>query len=264
LSSKPGQKRPKGNRRPVDVLRRPAVALPALLAVVLAVAGAVAVLASGDDARRPATSGTSPTTGTVSSPPTAPSGPTPTTTPSATGTTKAPATTTSTRPAGTDGTPAAPWLAPPVKRRDVPAPFVEAWERAQNRSTCALLVPSGVLPRMEGATPSSALTPQDRGWDILLRKEAGIIEILGLFSRADQPEDRAPASFTRRWSDGSELRYGPEAGGGPGVSADPEANPFEGVLTVPTQDCAYRVYDTLGLSHFELVVDRLRFVEGTT
>jgi hypothetical protein len=237
------------------------VALPALLAVVLAVAGAVAVLGSGDAPKAPAT-GPAPTGGAVSR--TVPSETTGTTTPSRTGTTKAPPNTTSTRPPATEGAPAAPWLAPAVKRSTVPAPFLEAWERAENKSTCALIIPSGALPRMEGATASSATTPQDRGWDILLRKEAGIIEILGLFRRTDQPEGRAPASFTRRWSDGSELRYGPEAGGGPEVSPDPEANPFEGVLTIPTQDCAYRIYDTLGLSHFEFVVDHLRFVEGTT
>jgi hypothetical protein len=115
---------------------------------------------------------------------------------------------------------------------------------------------------MEGATASFDPTPEDRGWDILLRREAGIIEVLGLFSRADQPEDRAQASFTRRFADGSEVRYGPEAGGGPEVSPDPEANAFEGVLTIPTQDCAYRIYDTLGLSHFEFVLQHLRFVEG--
>jgi hypothetical protein len=46
------------------------------------------------------------------------------------------------------------------------------------------------------------------------------------------------------------------------VSPDPEANAFEGVLTIPTQDCAYRIYDTLGLSHFEFALDHLRFVEG--
>jgi hypothetical protein len=269
LSPKPGQNRPSKSKWSIDGLRRRAVARPVLtVAVVLVavfVAVAVAALASGRGGDKPGGS-THPTASSSSTRPARSdsSGPTGSTQPgraSATGTTKPAVPTPSTRPP-VPGAPAAPWLASPVPGAAVPAPFLEAWQRAKNRSKCALLVPSETGPRMEGATATFDPTPDDRGWDILLRKEAGIIEILGLFSRADKPEDRAPASFTRQWSDGSEVRYGAEAGGGPEVSPDPEANAFEGVLTIPTQDCAYRIYDTLGFTHFEFVLDHLRFAEG--
>jgi hypothetical protein len=267
LSSKPGQKGPPERQRPIDILRRPAVGLPVLAVAVGLVVVAVVAFGGDGDAGRPAGSNHPGGSSSVTSTGPASTAPGSTTKPGGapgTGTTRPASTPSSTRPPATEVAPAAPWLASPLPRSGVGAPFLEAWQRAKNRSKCALLVPSDAGARMEGAAASFDPTPEDRGWDILLRKEAGIVEILGLFSRADQPEDRAPASFTRRWSDGSEVRYGPEAGDGPEVSPDPEANAFEGVLTIPTQDCAYRIYDTLGLSHFEFVLDHLRFVEGAS
>jgi hypothetical protein len=41
---------------------------------------------------------------------------------------------------------------------------------------------------------------------------------------------------------------------------DPNSSPFEAVLTLPDQACAYRIYDTLGKDHLELTFDRLRLM----
>jgi hypothetical protein len=170
------------------------------------------------------------------------------------------AATTTTVPAG-DGLPSAPWRGPTLARSEVPRPFLEAWERAENRSTCGLLVPSDTGPAMEGATASFSPVAGDAGWDIFLRKGAGVLEILGLFDRSARPEEERPAAFSRRWADGSVARYSPDDPGGEG--ADPEATAFEAVLTLPDQGCVYRIYDTLGKSHLEFILERLRFVQGT-
>jgi hypothetical protein len=160
-----------------------------------------------------------------------------------------------------DGLPAAPWSAAAVPRRAVPPAFAEAWERARNRDTCALLFPLDGGPEMEGALATAERIPDDNGWDILLAGEAATIEVLGLFDKAGRT-GRAPGTggFTRTWSDGSVARYGPDAGGRPPDASDAGAAPFEAVLTLPDQACAYRIYDTLGKDHLEATFDRLRLM----
>ena len=144
----------------------------------------------------------------------------------------------------------------------MPEDYVKAWERAKNRSTCALLVPTDGGPEMPGATATSQPTPDDRGWDVYLRKTSAIVEILGLFDKSSQPESQATPAFTRAWSDGSVARYGADVGTDAGGDIDPAATPFEATLTLPDQSCAYRIYDTLGKAHLESIFDRLRFVKG--
>lgn len=176
------------------------------------------------------------------------------------GTSPSPSTATSVPPAGE---PEAPWRAAPLPRSEVPTEFLDAWGRAENRSTCALLVPGDAGPALEGATAGWSPVHGDAGWDIRLRRGPAIVEILGLFETAEPPDGANRAPFSRSWPDGSVARYGPDTPGGLGAGeVDPEASANEAVLTIPGQACAYRIYDTLGKSHLEFVLEHLRFVEG--
>ncbi len=168
---------------------------------------------------------------------------------------------TATRPPSSDA-PQAPWRAAPLARGAVPGPFVEAWQRAKNRSTCALLVASDYGPALAGATTDWNPTPQDQGWDIFNRKEGAMVEVLAVFTKSQAPESSPPAGYSKQWRDGSTARYGPDSSGRPGETIDPQTSAMKAVLTLPDQDCVYRIYDTLGLSHLESLFDHLRLVEG--
>jgi hypothetical protein len=155
----------------------------------------------------------------------------------------------------------APWRAAPVPRAAVPAPYAEAWERAANRSGCALLFPVDGGPELTNARPTAQRTPDDKGWDIFLTGEAGSVEVLALFDKATQTSKQpSTPSFTRTWSDGSLAKYSPDVGNAAPGTYDVSASPYEAVLIVPDQSCAYRIYDTLGRAHLESVFDRLRFM----
>ena len=156
--------------------------------------------------------------------------------------------------------PAAPWRAAAVPRPAVPPPYTTAWDQARNRSTCALLFPMDGGPEMAGAQATFGRTPEDKGWDIFLNGPAGSVEVLALFDKATQTNKPMPApSFTKAWADGSVARYAPDNGtAAEGTNAT--SSPFEAVLILPDQECAYRVYDTLGRGHLESIFDRLRLM----
>ena len=159
--------------------------------------------------------------------------------------------------------PAAPWRAATVPRTTVPPPYVTAWDQARNRSTCALLFPVDGGPEMAGAQPTSGKTPEDKGWDIFLNGPAGSIEVLALFDKATQTgKPTTTPSFTKIWADGSVAKYAPDAGNAAPGTYDTASSPFEAVLTLPDQSCAYRIYDTLGKPHLESLFDRLRLMAG--
>jgi hypothetical protein len=151
-----------------------------------------------------------------------------------------------------------------VPRSQVPAEFLEVWERAANRSTCGLLVPTVLGPRLEGALAKTSDVENDAGWNIRYRKAGAIVEVLGLFDKDARPEEEKPAAFSKTWADGSVAQYGPDSPGGPfGDNPDPEATANEAVLVVTGQQCGYRIYDTLGKTHLEMVFEGLRFAAGT-
>jgi hypothetical protein len=157
--------------------------------------------------------------------------------------------------------PSAPWRSGAVPRYAVPPPYTEAWDRAANRTRCALLFPLDGGPELEDGTATSGRTPEDRGWDIFLTGRTGSIEVLALFDK-DTQTNKAPTgpSFTKRWADGSVAKYSPDVGSAAPGTYDPNTSPFEAVLTLPDQSCAYRIYDTLGRAHLEATFDRLRFM----
>jgi hypothetical protein len=159
-----------------------------------------------------------------------------------------------------EGLPPAPWTAA-VPRRSVPPAYAEAWDRARNKGTCALLFPLDGGPEMPSAKATSDPTPDDNGWDIFLTSDAASLEVLGLFEKTSQAR-RTPGTggFTRTWADGSVARYGADVGGLAPGTFDPNTSPFEAVLLIPDQGCAYRIYDTLGKDHIESTFDRLRLM----
>ena len=137
----------------------------------------------------------------------------------------------------------------PARRSRRPTPG--AWDRARNRDTCALLFPLDGGPELRGAEATADRTPGDNGWDIFLTAEAASIEVLGLFDKASQAQRAPGAAFTRTWADGSVAKYGADVGSAAPGTFDPNTSPFEAVLTLPDQGCAYRIYDTLGKDHLE-------------
>jgi hypothetical protein len=157
--------------------------------------------------------------------------------------------------------PAAPWRAAAMPRSAVPPAYVAAWDRARNRATCALLFPLDGSPATDGAKATEDKTPNDNGWDIFLSSDSASIEVLGLFDKstpADKPPDTP--SYTRTWSDGSVAKYHADVGTAAPGTYDANSSPFEAVLTLPDQACAYRIYDTLGRTHLEQTFDRLRLM----
>lgn len=228
--------------------------MAAALAVAGVVAVALAVAAGGDDGNETAAETSTTTAPALST--------------ATTATTGASGTATSTGGGSSSTTapnvPAAPWRAPAVPRSQVPAEFLQVWQRAANRSTCGLLVPTVLGPQMEGALAKTSDVENDAGWNIRYRKAGAIVEVLGLFDKDARPEEQKPASFSKTWADGSVAQYGPDSPGGPfGDNPDPEATANEAVLVVTGQDCAYRIYDTLGKTHLEMVFEGLRFAAGT-
>lgn len=167
----------------------------------------------------------------------------------------------STRPGPpSDDRPAPPWRAA-VPRSAVPPAYVAAWDRARNRAGCALLFPADGGPALDGASAAAEKTPEDNGWDIVLAGRAGSVEVLGLFdptTSLQAPPD--VARFTRTWADGSVARYAVSVGNAAPGTFDADTSPFEAVLTIPGQSCGYRLYDTLGKEHLELLFDRLRLM----
>ena len=153
----------------------------------------------------------------------------------------------------------APWRAKPVSRSAVPAPYVAAWDRARNRADCALLFPLDGGPALQGAKASEGKTPNDNGWDIFLTSDAGTVEVLGLFEKTSQADG---PTFTRSWADGSVAKYGADFGNAAPGTDDSNSSPFEAVLTLPDQACAYRIYTTLGKEHLEFLFDRLRLMKS--
>jgi hypothetical protein len=205
--------------------------------LVVALTGIVAVLLrDGGDGDRTSVGGTTTTTA---------SGQGPSTTATSAGTGGTGSTSSTTTAAGTV---AAPWRSPKLARTAAPSPWLEAWGRAKNRRTCALLVPSDAGANMQGAGATADPVNDNEGWDVYLRRGPWVIEILGLFNASDSSGEGQP--FEKKWPDGSVARYGEDQGA------------FEAVLVIPGQSCGYRIYDSQGKEHLEFVLEHLRFVQG--
>jgi hypothetical protein len=206
---------------------------------VLAIAGlALAVLLWGDDGPGLSQAGDISTTTSVTS-----AGASTTATTRSTATSASTAATVTTKGPSTSTTP---WRS--AKLANAPKAWLDAWGRAKNRRTCALLAPADAGANMAGASATADRVAGDAGWDVYLRRGPYLVEILGLFDATDGPEEAR--EFEKTWPDGSVARYGDDQGG------------YEAVLVIPGQRCGYRIYDSQGKEHLEFVLDHLRFVQG--
>jgi hypothetical protein len=144
----------------------------------------------------------------------------------------------------------APWRAAPLSRTDVPRVYVTQWEKAENRSTCALIAPRSLGNEGQAATPRAANF--SGGWAVAydlpdLRSAFGVA---GAGVSADDPSyDKWP--YVQQWDDGSRAEYGPEGGTGPNQLA---------YVKIQGQDCLYNVWSRLGRSHLEHLLRELRLV----
>lgn len=145
--------------------------------------------------------------------------------------------------------PPAPWSDIRLSVAEVPGVYVEAWEAAENRGSCALIAPDSLGAGAE-ATPRRATF--GGGWGVAydlpdLRSAFGVAGT-GVEPGSDT-YDEWP--HERCWSDGSVAEYGPEGGAGPNQLA---------YLRIDGQSCLYNVWSRLGLEHLEFLLHRLRLV----
>jgi hypothetical protein len=154
----------------------------------------------------------------------------------------------------------------------VPAVYLAEWRKAENRDTCALLVPAS-LGDGEGATPRRANF--SGGWAVAYDKpgESGTDPSgyacdscgRGAMGVAGTGADAGGDTYTgwplhRQWADGSHADYGPSQGvGAQASSAKPE---YLAYLFVAGQKCLYNVWSYIGQSHLERMLDNLRHVQG--
>lgn len=161
------------------------------------------------------------------------------------------------------GDPTAPWRTGTLPADRVDDDVLSAWGRAKNRAGCRLLLPSEFGAGMDRPEASTTPINGDAGWEISFRQGASVVQVQGLFAKESRTTRGEKEIFSRRWSDGSVARYGPDARDEEEPNPDPETTAGEATLLLPDQDCAYVVYDTGGKSRLEFILEHLRFVEGT-
>lgn len=145
----------------------------------------------------------------------------------------------------------APWRSAPLALNSVAPVYLEQWQRAANKATCAPIAFANVGSAGQGATPRAATF--SGGWAVAydlpdLRSAFGVAGA-GV-SAAEPAYDEWPHHI--RWADGSSAGYGPEGGGaGPNQLA---------YLRIAGQGCLYNVWSRLGVPHLEALLASLRFV----
>jgi hypothetical protein len=145
---------------------------------------------------------------------------------------------------------AAPWSALKLKSDEIAAIYRTQWQKAENRQSCALLVPAS-LGDGAGATPRAAAF--SGGWAVAYDRGSRR-SVFGIAGSGGAPDSTTYDAWPNRirWSDGSSAGYGPEGGTGPNQLA---------YLRVAGQDCLYNVWSRLGVAHLEFLLSQLRFVE---
>jgi hypothetical protein len=148
----------------------------------------------------------------------------------------------------TTATPPAPWTKPRLSA--APPPYAAAWEKAENRATCALLAPAAL--GMHGEAKPRIATFSG-GWAVAYDLP-GTRSAFGVAGTGASATGSAYSGWPnkRTWSDGSSAEYGPEGGTGPNQLA---------YLRIPGQDCLYNVWSRVSREHLEQLLDQLRFVE---
>ena len=146
--------------------------------------------------------------------------------------------------------PRAPWREARLRRDEIPAVYLQQWEKAENRAECALIVPRS-LGDGAGATPRAANF--GGGWGVAydLPELRSAFGVAGAGVKATDPA-YAKWPYVQQWDDGSRAEYGPEGGTGPNQLA---------YVRIRGQQCLYNVWSRLGRAHLELLLRELRLVE---
>jgi hypothetical protein len=145
----------------------------------------------------------------------------------------------------------APWRDEPLARAAVPTVYLQQWQKAENRDTCAVIAPRTLGPEGAGATARAANF--SGGWAVAydLPNQRSAFGIAGAgVSANDASYNKWPYAYD--WGDGSKVEYGPEGGEGPKQLA---------YVKIQGQDCLYNVWSALGREHLELLLRELRFVK---
>ncbi len=143
---------------------------------------------------------------------------------------------------------AAPWQAAPLRAAEVPQVYSDVWNRAANKSTCALVALT--QHNQPNATPRAATF--SGGWAVAydLPDVRSAFGIAGAGVSADGATyDAWP--HKRSWADGSTVGYGPEGGTGPNQLA---------YLRIAGQGCLYNVWSRVSKQHLESLLNGIRFV----
>jgi hypothetical protein len=144
----------------------------------------------------------------------------------------------------------APWSAPALARSEVPAVYAAQWEKAENRTTCALIAPRSLGPEGAGATPRAATF--SGGWAVAydlpnLRSAFGVA---GTGAEQSGPTyDQWPYRPHMERRQPRRIRSGRR----------PEPNQLA-YLRVSGQGCLYNIWSRLGREHLEQLIRELRSV----
>lgn len=144
-----------------------------------------------------------------------------------------------------------PWSGPVLPAATVPEPYLEAWQDAENRETCALLAFADP-PRGEEAEVRTARF--SGGWGV----SYDLPDLRSAFGVAGTGVRPGPDTYDEwphrvAWLDGSRAGYGPEGGSGPNQLS---------YLEVAGEDCLYNVWSRLGAEHLEALLEHLRRVDN--
>lgn len=148
--------------------------------------------------------------------------------------------------------PQSPWSGTRVSRAQVPPVYLDVWGRAENRASCALLVPAQPLP--DAANAVSRPATFSGGWAVAydVPGERSAFGIAGSGSNAWSGDiyDAWPHKIT--YADGSSVGYGLEGGTGPNWLA---------YVKIPGQQCLYNIWSRRGRTHLEQLLASLRFAQ---
>ena len=148
--------------------------------------------------------------------------------------------------------PPAPWSGPRLGRTQVASVYLDVWNRAENRASCALLAPMPPVPDATNATSRPATF--SGGWAVAydLPGERSVFGIAGSGSNPWTGDIYDEWAHKITYADGSTAGYGLEAGTGPNWLA---------YVKIPGQQCLYNIWSKRGRAHLEQLLAGLRFVQ---
>ena len=144
----------------------------------------------------------------------------------------------------------APWSNAKLAAAVVPSFYLQQWQRADNRATCAPVAPAD-LGDHGGAKPRAANF--SGGWAVAY-DEPGLRSAFGIAGAGiTAGGDTYDWENDIAWADGSHAGYGLEGGTGP---------KFLAYLQIAGQECLYNVWSQHGEAHLVQLLESLRFIEA--